>query len=252
MPVASSGPEYDLLGYLDALPGQPLSHRPQESSAELPAGMASAFVQLAYPWVRTAGSADLPQGLAAPDGLLAGLLARSGLERSAFRSSAGLPVMDVHQLRPALRREQIDTLGQRVSLFVQTPGGFQLFSDVTTSLQSAYRQAPVNRLMAILVAAARRVGEDLLFENSGERLWGQVRDQLRWLLDGFRSAGALRGASAEQAYSVRCDRSTMTQNDIDNGRVIAHVRIDPAATVEAITVVLALDEGGGASLSMQR
>jgi len=129
-----------------------------------------------------------------------------------------------------------------------TPDGLRLFSDVTTSLQSSHRQAHVNRLISAIVRAARRLGEDLLFEPSGERLWAQVQQRLRWLLDGFRDAGALRAEATEAPYFVRCDRSTMTQNDIDNGRIIAQVQIDPAAAVEAITIVLALDEGGQVSL----
>jgi Bacteriophage tail sheath protein len=45
---------------------------------------------------------------------------------------------------------------------------------------------------------------------------------------------------------VRCDRSTMSQNDIDNGRIIAQIGVTPAAAVERMVVVLALDAGGAA------
>ncbi len=244
LPEVGSKAEQNLLAYLTTLPGAPMLRSPKQSAL----GMASAFVQLSYPWLRTSASANLPQGLESPDGVLTGLLARNALARGAFRSAANLPPVDVHELVPALNRHQIETLAERFSLFALTPDGLRLVSDVTTSLQSSYRQAHVNRLLSTLVRAARRLGEDTLFEVSGERLWAQIRDQLRWLLEGFRTAGALRGESEEEAYFVRCDRSTMTQNDIDNGRVIAQIQIDPAATIDAITVVLAMDEGGQVSL----
>jgi phage tail sheath protein FI len=128
------------------------------------------------------------------------------------------------------------------------PDGIRLLADVTTSPSHSYRQAHIVRLMAAVLRAARTLGETLTFEVAGARLWRQVRDQLAGLMEGFRGAGALAGATAEEAYQVRCDRTTMTQNDIDNGRVIAELQFDPAAAVEAITVVLSLHEGGRVSL----
>jgi phage tail sheath protein FI len=60
--------------------------------------------------------------------------------------------------------------------------------------------------------------------------------------------GALRGASAAEAFQVRCDRSTMSQNDIDNGRLIAELQFQAAVPIEHVTVQLALDASGQVSL----
>jgi phage tail sheath protein FI len=79
---------------------------------------------------------------------------------------------------------------------------------------------------------------------SGETMWAVVRDNLNALLSALHQAGALRGASAADAFQVRCDRTTMTQADVDAGRVIADVRFAAAAPVEQIRVVLALDDAG--------
>lgn len=218
-------------------------------------GLASAFVQLAYPWVRTAGSANLPEGLESPDGVLCGVLARSALARGAYRSAARQHLADVYDVFPVLPHAQMYlpqpgpdgrplSLIERVSLLGPTPDGLRLLSDVTTALQESYRPACINRLTAALVRAARRLGEELTFEASGERLWAQVRGGLERLLLGLLQAGALRGGSPAEAFRVRCDRSTMTQNDIDNGRVVVEVQFNPAAPIERITVVLALSEGG--------
>jgi phage tail sheath protein FI len=98
------------------------------------------------------------------------------------------------------------------------------------------------------VRAARRLGEGLVFEPSGERLWALLRQDLEDLLLGLLHAGALRGRTPAEAFQVRCGRSTMTQNDIDAGRVIAEVEFDATAPIDRITVVLALNEGGQVSL----
>lgn len=218
--------------------------------------LASAFVQLAYPWLRTPGSQTLPEGLEGPEGALAGLLARNALLRGTFHSAGSLPVADVLDVHPVVTRDQLDnplrvegegpdrTLAQRVSLFGPTPRGIRLLSDVTTSPDEAYRPASVNRLVAAVVRAARRLGEEVTFEGHGERTWRRVEERLSDLMMGLLRAGALRGPTAADAFQVRCDRTTMTQNDIDEGRVVVRIVMQPSAPVEAVVVVLSMSGGG--------
>jgi phage tail sheath protein FI len=200
--------------------------------------------------------------LESPEGALAGMLARNALARGTFRSAAGLRPVAVEDLYPILTREQLTTLRpdeaderaalhtlqERVTIVGPTPRGIALLSDVTTSLDERYRPAPAGRLMAALLRAARRLGEELVFDASGERLWARVREQLDALLLGLWQAGALRGAAPAEAFQVRCDRSTMTQNDLDNGRVVARVQVDIALPIERITVELALNPGGAVNM----
>lgn len=190
--------------------------------------------------------------------MLAGVLARSALTRGAFRSAAGVHLADVYDVVPSLSREQLTAptagldLSDRVSLLGPTPGGLRLLSDVTTAADPWYRLAPVNRLVSVIVRAARTLGEDSAFEPSSEQTWADVRGRLGELLRALFQAGALQGATAAEAFQVRCDRSTMSQTDIDDGRVIAEVEFQAAAPVERLTVVLALDEGGAVSLASPR
>lgn len=225
-------------------------------------GVASAFVQLAFPWVRTSASNTLPERLESPDGVLAGVLARNALMRGSFHSAAGLPLVEVADVWPGWGAEQFErpagrageqgtrrrSMAERVSILGQTPRGFVLLSDVTTSLDEGYRPACVNRLVTALVRAARRVGEDLVFESSGEVLWGRIRERLQRLLTGLFQDGALRGTTPAEAFQVRCDRSTMSQNDLDVGRVIVTVQFQASLPIERITVALGLHEGGQVSV----
>ncbi|HET6229641.1 MAG TPA: hypothetical protein VFE05_06125 [Longimicrobiaceae bacterium] len=226
-------------------------------------GISSAFVQLAYPWVRTPISGRLPDGVEPPEGALAGVLARNALTRGSYRSAGGQDLGDVWDLYPRLGRGQVDrpqplvrgsheeaaSLADRVTIFGYAPGGFQLFSDVTTALDESYRPASINRLVSAIVKAARRQGEATVFESSGPAVWAQLEDRLEGLMMGLLRSGALRGASPADAFQVRCDRSTMSQNDLDNGRVIATVAFQPSAPVERIRVVLAMEEGGSVALA---
>lgn len=217
-----------------------------------PVGLASSFLQLVYPWVRSGSGRDLAEGLEAPEGPLIGLLARNALQHGTFRSAAGTPI-DVLEIVPTLSREERMTqIGRyafedRVTLFGPTPRGLQLLSDVTTSGSDGYRQAALGRMIALVVRAARTVGEDLVFESSGENLWSRVQSRLDEVLLRLLAAGALRG-NARSAFQVRCDRSTMSQNDLDAGRVIAMVQLQAALPIDRITVALALEDGGRIAL----
>jgi hypothetical protein len=224
----------------------------------------TAFVQLAYPWVRTPESLRLAGGLEPPDALLAGLLANNALTQGTWRSLAREPVLGITGLEPILSRAELErplpyhgsigqlrvprVLRERVSIFAPSPTGFQLLSDVTTDDDEAYRPAGVNRLVSAIVRAARVAGEHAAFANNGGPLWRALASGLEDLLLGLWGEGALGGATASEAFEVRCDRSTMAQSDLDGGRAIVRVQFTAAKPIERITVVLAMDEGGHVTL----
>lgn len=218
-------------------------------------GLLSDRLQLAYPWLRTADSADTPGGVEAPEGSLAGVLARSALERGAYRSAATRPLLRYQDSTPTLPWTQVLqdaawtplgtlTLADRVCLLGPSPRGPQLLSDVSCSADPRTRQAAVRRLLNVVVQAARRAGDDFAFEPNGEHLWARVRNRLNDLMRALLSAGAL--SSDGTPFDVRCGRDTMQPNDIDSGRLIVRIELQPAQPVQRIVVVLNLREAGTA------
>ncbi|HEX2727752.1 MAG TPA: hypothetical protein VHN20_18160, partial [Beijerinckiaceae bacterium] len=214
-----------------------------------PASAASAFVQLAWPWLVTRHSADLPELLEPGDGLLVGMIATAALLRGTFRSVAGTRLTEVLAASPATAwglgpDSAAAQLAARLCLIAPEPEGWTLVSDVTTSTHPSWQQAGVRRLTASVLRAARTVGEGVLFEPNGPPLWTRLRLGLEDLMTGFWREGGLRGQSTEDAFTVQCDGATMSQNDIDGGRLVAHIGFLPATAVERVTIVLALDPGG--------
>lgn len=214
----------------------------------------SSMLQLATPWLLPLRPARVPEGLLPPDGALAGAVAGSVLQRGAARTAAGAIPRGVQAVVPPLPDEALrtpdaahedDALVNRFSLWAPTPDGVRLRSDRSASAQRAWREAGVVRLLGQLLRTARQVGETLVFEPSGEALWARLRGRFEQVLTRYWQAGALRGRSAAEAFDVRCDRSTMTQNDLDNGRVVVQVSFVPQAGIERIRVALALAEAGG-------
>lgn len=216
---------------------------------------ASAFVQLAWPWLRSAAGTDLPEGLEPPEGVLAGLMASNATRRGCFRSVAGdfsLPYLrDLFDAEPLLswglgEGGAVQRLARQVCVFTPSPLGWMLQSDVTTSPQEAWRFGGASRLLASILHTARAQGDHLAFETNGTQTWARLRRSLEDLLLGYWNEGAFAGANAAQAFQVRCDRSTMTQADLDAGRLIAEISVRPAQAIEVITVRLQLGNAQGA------
>jgi hypothetical protein len=74
-----------------------------------------------------------------------------------------------------------------------------------------------------------------VFEPNNEKLWANVRRTVQDFLYNEWKSGKLMGAKPEQAYFVKCDRSTMVQNDLDNGRLIVLVGVAPVKPAEFVT-----------------
>jgi hypothetical protein len=221
-------------------------------------GIASAFVQLAYPWLETSGSNLLPQRLEPAEGSLAGMLASNAMSRGAFNSISGKRQSDITAVHPRLNQQDMHgvfltkmsefPLIDRVSLYGNSINSMTLLSDVTTSNVTAHRPANVNRTISMVLRAARQSGENYVFENNGEALWAEITQHLNSVLGTLFKLGALRGKEPEEAFFVRCDSSIMSRQDLDSGRVIALVHFEPAASIESIDVVLNLQQNGQASL----
>jgi hypothetical protein len=229
---------------------------------EIPgAGLSTAFLQLAYPWLKTAGSFALNESLEPPDGALAGILSRNALTRGAFTDATKIVPAEISDVWPTLPARELTTpvapfvwdnhswkpLVARLSLFGFTPAGLRLLSDVTAYPGESYRPASVHRLVSVISRAARQLGERIVFRQNGPALWRIVENSLAQLLTQLWRLNALDGATIQDAFSVRCDASTMTQNDLDNGRLIAQVTFNAASTIELIRVTLALSTSGASA-----
>jgi hypothetical protein len=226
-------------------------------------GISSAFLQLVYPWLKTSGSGVLLEGLEPPDGAMLGILARNALTRGTFSSAVKVPLSEIYDVSTVLParetrvsatpliwgNDSIKPLIERISLFGPTPARLALLSDVTAYSGESYRPGRIHRLVAVILRASRTLGEQIAFESNGPLLWSRVQSTLRELMKRLWQSGALDGATIQDAFSVRCDQSTMTQNDIDNGRLVVLVTFNAASTIELIRVTMALETSGTSPLA---
>ena len=100
------------------------------------------------------------------------------------------------------------------------------------------------RLIHTLTRAIRRVAEPLVFDTNGPALWlAFVRSITSVLSEAYR-AGALKGATPQEAFQVKCDAETNPPENIDNGLCICEILVAPAAPMEFITLRVAVSGDG--------
>jgi hypothetical protein len=88
-----------------------------------------------------------------------------------------------------------------------------------------WKHVSLRSYFAYLKRSIEKETKFAVFEPNGAPLWGIVRQRVEaFLLTEFRK-GMLTGRKPEQAFFVRCDRSTITQADIDNGRLVVLVGV---------------------------
>jgi len=89
----------------------------------------------------------------------------------------------------------------------------------------SWKYVNLRRLYAYIEHSIDHGLQWVVFEPNGEQLWARVRQQVEDFLTELWRNGRLVGARPEEAFFVKVDRSTMTQDDIDNGRLVVLVGV---------------------------
>ena len=112
--------------------------------------------------------------------------------------------------------------------------GNRLWGARTISSDPEWKYVNIRRYFAYLERSIDKGTQWAVFEPNGEALWANVRATIRDFLVNEWANGALLGDKPEKAFFVRCDRSTMTQNDLDNGRLVCLIGVAPLKPAEFV------------------
>ena len=194
----------------------------------------SKYAAMYYPWVVISnplarpGREDIPKEIMLPPaGFVTGIYARNDVQRGVHKSPANEVV------RGALRfeidvnfaqQEMLNPAGVNCLRFFSGRGN-RVWGARLISSDPEWKYVSDRRYFNYLEASIDRSTQWAVFEPNGERLWANVRQTVADFLYNEWRSGALLGSSAEEAFFVRCDRSTMTQNDLDNGRLICLIGV---------------------------
>jgi phage tail sheath protein FI len=216
---------------LDSGDGQTLSE-----TRALRARFDSKHAAFYYPWITLLDPITQRQIQTPPSGFVAGIYTRSDLARGIYKAPSDEPVNLAVGLETILTKDEQDLLNpEGINCFRFFPGrGFRLWGARTISSDPEWKYVNLRRYFAYLEQSIDRGTQWAVFEPNGEALWADVRRTIEdFLLNEWRS-GALLGDKPEKAYFVRCDRSTMTQNDLDNGRLIVQIGFAPLRPAEFV------------------
>lgn len=208
----------------------------------------SSYGAVYYPRIRVLAP-HTPEGhrLVPPSGHVAGIYARTDIERGVHRPpanevlrgnlsgdlSGGLKPLS-HTLNDQ-EQQQLVTQGVNVIRDFRPVGrGIRLWSARTMSSNAQWRYVNVRRLFIFLEESIDRGTQWAVFESNGEPLWSAIRTSIATFLRGLWRQGAFMGATEDEAFFITCDRTTMTQDDIDNGRLICLVGVAPLKPAEFV------------------
>jgi phage tail sheath protein FI len=114
--------------------------------------------------------------------------------------------------------------------------GNQIWGARTTSQDPEWQYINVRRLVVYIEQSISQGLQWAVFENNGPALWAAVRSTLEGFLTNLWQSGSLRGNKRQDAFFVRCDNTTMTQNDIDSGRLVSIVGFAPIFPAEFVVL----------------
>ena len=194
---------------------------------------------LYYPWInvidprvsRNGQLLKLP-----PSGFIAGIYARNDIENAVFKAPANEVVRLATNFEVKLTQAHQDILnpnGVNCLRFFEGRG-YLVWGARTISDDPEWKYISLRRYFAYLERSIDRSTQWVVFENNGPQLWARVRRMVEDFLENEWVSGGLLGNKPEQAFFVRCDRSTMTQNDLDNGRLVCQVGIAPVRPAEFV------------------
>lgn len=194
----------------------------------------SAYAAFYHPWIEIVDGGQ--RKLVPAGGHVLGIYARVDSERGVFRAPATETVrgaIGLDSVITAFEQEEFNPLG--VNAIRRFEGkGILLWGARTLSSDGEWKYVAVRRYLIYLETSIVRGLRWAVFEPDDERLWIAVRDTVsRFLLKEWRSGG-IQGDSPDKAFFVKCDRSTMSPDDILNGRLICEVGVAMVVPAEFI------------------
>ena len=194
----------------------------------------SSYAALYHPWIYSANPLSRPDDasvpreiLLPPSGFVCGIYARNDNTRGVSKSPGNETVRGALRFETDIGFADQELLNPRgINCLRFFPGrGNRLWGARTASSDPEWKYVGVRRYFLYLEHSIDRSTQWAVFENNGPQLWANVKESVASFLYNEWVSGALLGANPEEAYFVRCDRTTMTQNDLDNGRMICLIGV---------------------------
>jgi phage tail sheath protein FI len=219
------------IAVLDSYDGQHVA-----SVRQLRARLDSTFAAFYYPWVRILDPLTDTEIVVPPSGFVCGIYARNDNDRGVYKAPANEVVNLALGFEVTINKGQQEVLNpEGINCFRFFEGrGYRLWGARLISSDPEWKYVNLRRYFAYLEHSIDKSTQFAVFEPNGPVLWATIRRAVEDFLLNEWQSGALLGDKPEDAYFVRCDRSTMTQNDLDNGRMVCLIGVAPVYPAEFV------------------
>lgn len=196
----------------------------------------STYAAMYHPWLEMYDAGAKRSAYFPPSGAIAGIYARTDNERGVHKAPANEVVRGCTGLSCAYNEGEQDILNPiGVNLIRAFTGrGIRVWGARTISSNGLWKYLNVRRLFIYVEETIKASTNWVVFEPNSQVLWGRVTRTISSFLATCWRDGALAGATPDQAFFVECGPTTMTQDDIDNGRLICQIGIAPVKPAEFV------------------
>ena len=196
----------------------------------------STYAAMYHPWLEMFDAGSKRNAYFPPSGAMAGIFARTDTERGVHKAPANEVVRGCTGLSCNYNEGEQDLLNPiGVNLIRSFTGrGIRVWGARTISSNGLWKYLNVRRLFIYIEESLKANTNWVVFEPNSTALWSRVTRTIESFLATCWRDGALAGTSPDQAFFVECGPTTMTQDDIDNGRLICQIGIAPVKPAEFV------------------
>ncbi|TCL55261.1 hypothetical protein EDD76_116101 [Kineothrix alysoides] len=198
-----------------------------------------------HPWIEISDPLMKRSIFVPPSGAVAGIYSRTDDERGVHKAPANEVVRGCTGVEYMYSQEEQDRINPGgINLIRVFPGmGIRVWGARTCSSDSVWKYVNVRRLFIFLEESIRQSITWAIFEQNNQILWARMTITIGNFLTSAWRSGMLAGVIPDEAFFIKADKSTMTSDDIDNGRFICLIGVAVAKPAEFITFTIVQKTG---------
>lgn len=196
----------------------------------------SSYAAMYHPWLQCYDPLANRRMFMPPSGSMAGIYARTDNSRGVHKAPANEVVRNCTDLSVKYNEAEQGKLNPKgINLIRALPGqGIRVWGARTCSSDGNWKYVNVRRLFIFLEESIKANTNWAVFEPNDETLWSRVEGTIRVFLTTQWRNGALAGSTADEAFYINIGKSTMTEDDILNGRLICVIGVAPVRPAEFV------------------
>ena len=219
-----------------AILDMPLEYKDVSELQEFRENVDSSYAAMYHPWLQCYDSLARRNVFLPPSGAVAGIYGRTDNSRGVHKAPANEVVRNCTGLSVRYNEAEQSKLNPRgINLIRSLPGqGIRVWGARTCSGDGNWKYVNVRRLFIFIEESIKANTNWVVFEPNDEMLWSRVEGTIRVFLTTQWRNGALAGSTADEAFFINIGKSTMTEDDILNGRLICDIGVAPVRPAEFV------------------